>query len=152
MRRSVSAIAASAALLIGIAVHEGYREEAYIPVPGDVPTIGFGQTQDVQLGDRIDPVRALIRLGEHVDAQQREMRACLGEVALYQHEWDAYVSLAYNIGTGAWCGSTLVRRLKAGDYEGACAEILRWDYFKGERLPGLTQRRQDEHRMCIGAE
>ena len=150
LRRTVSGIAASAALLIGIAVHEGYRGEAYVPVPGDRPTIGFGDAHGVQLGDRTDPVRALIRLGEHVDAQQREMRACLGDVALYQHEWDAYVSLAYNIGTGAFCGSTLVRKLKAGDYEGACAEIKRWVYFQGRVLPGLVNRREAEYRMCMG--
>lgn len=150
LRRTVSGIAASAALLIGIAVHEGYRGEAYIPAPGDVPTIGFGDTHGVQLGDTTDPVRALIRLGEHVDRAQRDMRACIGDVALYQHEWDAYVSLAYNIGTGAFCGSTLVRKLKSGDYAGACAEIKRWVYFQGRVLPGLVNRREAEYRMCMG--
>lgn len=149
-RRAVSGIAASAALLIGIAVHEGYRGEAYVPVPGDRPTIGFGDTHGVQLGDTTDPVRALIRLGEHVDRAQRDMRACIGDVALYQHEWDAYVSLAYNIGTGAFCGSTLVRKLKSGDYAGACAEIKRWVYFQGRVLPGLVNRREAEYRMCMG--
>lgn len=150
LRRTVSGIAASAALLIGIAVHEGYRGEAYVPVPGDRPTIGFGDTHGVQLGDTTDPVRALIRLGEHVDRAQRDMRACIGDVALYQHEWDAYVSLAYNIGTGAFCGSTLVRKLKSGDYAGACAEIKRWVYFQGRVLPGLVNRREAEYRMCMG--
>lgn len=151
-RRAVSGIAASAALLIGIAVHEGYRGEAYVPVPGDVPTIGFGDTHGVSLGDTTDPVRALIRLGEHVDRIQREMRACLGDVPLHQHEWDAYVSLAYNIGTGAWCGSTLVKKLKQDppDYDGACAEIRRWVYAHGRVLPGLVQRREVEYRMCMG--
>lgn len=150
LRRSVAAIVASATVLVGIAVHEGYREIAYIPVPGDVPTIGFGDTHGVQMGDATDPVRALIRLGEHVDNVQHKMRTCMDAVPLYQYEWDAYVSLAYNIGSGAFCGSTLVKRLQVGDYDGACAEIRRWVYHKGRVLPGLVSRREAEYRMCMG--
>jgi len=149
-RLIIAALSLSASGLVGLASYEGYRGEAYVPVPGDVPTIGFGTTQDVQPGETTDPVRALIRLDEHVDRAQRDMRACIGDVALYQHEWDAYVSLAYNIGTGAFCGSTLVRKLKSGDYAGACAEIKRWVYFQGRVLPGLVNRREAEYRMCMG--
>lgn len=151
-RMVVASLTLSASALIGIAVHEGYRDEAYTPVPGDVPTIGFGETHGVKPGDRITPVRALVQLGARVDGKQREMRACLGDVPLYQHEWDAYVSLAYNIGTSAWCSSTLIRKLRAEppDYEGACREILRWDRFKGKPLRGLTLRRQAEYRQCMG--
>jgi lysozyme len=71
-------------------------------------------------------------------------------VPLHQHEYDAFLSLAYNIGAGAFCGSTLVRKLNTGDYTGACAEILRWDKFQGQPLRGLTLRRQAEHRQCLG--
>lgn len=154
-RTLATGLSLSAAALIGIAVHEGYRGDAYIPVPGDVPTIGFGSTTNadgsrVQPGQRTDPVRALIRLGQHVTEKERAFRACIGPVPLHQHEWDAYVSWAYNVGTGAACSSTLVRKLKQTppDYAGACAELLKWDKFKGSALPGLTARRQAEHRQC----
>lgn len=140
----------SASALIGIAVHEGYRESAYIPVKGDVPTIGFGDTHGVKPGDKTDPIRALIKLGQHTENFQRQLRACIGDVPMHQHEWDAIVSWAYNVGPQAACKSTLVRKLKAGDYAGACAELLRWDKFKGKPLPGLTKRRQDEHKQCMG--
>ena len=70
---------------------------------------------------------------------------------MYQHEFDAYVSLTYNIGASAFCSSTLTKQLNAGDYAGACREILRWDKFKGQPLPGLTKRRQSEYQQCIGA-
>jgi lysozyme len=60
------------------------------------------------------------------------------------------VSLSYNIGTGAFCNSTLVKKLRTYDYEGACKEILRWDKFKGEPLKGLTHRRQREYKLCMG--
>jgi len=149
-RTSIAALALSASTLVGLAVHEGYRDAAYIPVPGDRPTLGFGDAQGVKLGDRTDPVRALIRLNAQAEVFQREMRACIGDVPLHPHEWDSYVSLTFNIGSGAFCRSTLVQNLRAGDYRAACDQILRWDRFKGRPLAGLTKRRVAEHAQCIG--
>lgn len=148
-RTTVAALSLSAAALVGIAVHEGYRDTAYTPVPGDVPTIGFGTTQGVKLGDRTTPERALIHLLGDVDKFSAAVRGC-ANVPLHQYEFDAYVSLTYNIGPTAFCGSTLVKKLHAGDYEGACKEILRWDKFQGRPLPGLTKRRQAEYKTCTG--
>ena len=145
----IGALTLSASALVGIAVHEGYRGEAYTPVKGDVPTIGFGTTDGVKPGDRIEPVQALVRKLQDVQRFEGALRQCV-RVPLHQHEYDAFLSLAYNIGPGAFCGSTLVRRLNAGDYAGACAEILRWDRFRGEPLRGLTLRRQAENRQCLG--
>lgn len=150
-RVHTSILTLSALAFVGLAVHEGYRDTAYIPVKGDVPTIGFGDTHGVRPGDRTDPVRALIRLHQHAENFQRDLRRCIGDVPMHQHEWDAIVSWAYNVGTGAACRSTLVRKLKVYDYAGACAELLRWDKFKGKTLAGLTKRRQQEHAMCKGA-
>ena len=151
-RTAIAALSLSAATLVGLAVHEGYRDVAYIPVPGDRPTLGFGDAQGVKLGDRTDPVRALIRLNQQAEVFQREMRACMGDVPLHQHEWDAYVSLAFNIGSGAFCRSTLVRELRKTppNYAGACEQILRWDRFQGRPLAGLTKRRVAEYKQCIG--
>ena len=145
----IGALTLSASALVGIAVHEGYRGEAYIPVKGDVPTIGFGTTDGVKPGDRIEPVQALVRKLADVQRFEGALKQCV-RVPLHQYEYDAFLSLAYNIGPGAFCGSTLVRRLNAGDYAGACAEILRWDRFRGEPLRGLTLRRQAENRQCLG--
>ena len=145
----IGALTLSASALVGIAVHEGYRGEAYTPVKGDVPTIGFGTTAGVKPGDRIEPVQALVRKLADVQRFEGALKQCV-RVPLHQHEYDAFLSLAYNIGPGAFCGSTLVRRLNAGDYAGACAEILRWDRFRGEPLRGLTLRRQAENRQCLG--
>jgi lysozyme len=150
-RVRLAGLSLSAAALIGLAVHEGYRDTAYIPVPGDVPTIGFGDTHGVKIGDRTDPIRALVKLGQHAENFQRDLRQCIGDVPMHQHEWDSIVSWAYNVGTGAACKSTLVAKLKAGDYPGACRELLRWDKFKGQALPGLTKRRQGEFQQCMGA-
>ena len=166
-RIRVAGLSLSAAALIGLAVHEGYRDTAYIPVPGDVPTIDFGSTthadgRPVRLGDKSDPIRGLIRLGQHVDAKQRDLRECIGDVPMHQHEWDAMVSLAYNVGAGAVCRSSIPGKIRAEQYDAACKTILDFDGFCARRdpvtrkcverrvLPGLTKRRQDEYRLCMG--
>lgn len=148
-RTTVAALSLSAAALVGIALHEGYRGEAYIPVPGDVPTIGFGTTGGVQMGDRITPERALQRALTDIQRFEGALKECV-KVPLHQHEYDAYISFSYNVGSAAFCNSTLVRKLNAGDYSGACAELLRWTKAGGRELPGLVKRRQDEYRQCMG--
>lgn len=142
-------LALSASALVGIALHEGYRGEAYEPVKGDVPTIGFGTTEGVEMGDKITPERALVRLLQDANKFERAVKRC-APVPMYQHEFDAYVSLTYNIGEGAFCKSTLVKLLNQQKYDEACQQILRWDRFKGRPLPGLTKRRQEEYQKCLG--
>lgn len=148
-RRTVAAISLSAAALVSIAAFEGYRESAYIPLPGDVPTIGFGTTKGVKPGDVTNPTDALKRKLRDLTEFEGSISRCV-KVPLYQHEYDAYVSLAYNVGGAAFCRSTLVRKLNAGDYAGACSEILRWDKFKGRKIRGLTRRRKAEYEKCLG--
>jgi lysozyme len=149
-RTLVASLTLSASALVGLAVHEGYRDEAYIPVKGDRPTLGFGDAQGIKPGDKTDPVRALIRLNQQADVFQQQMRQCIGDVPLYQYEWDAIISWSFNIGSRAACGSTLVKKLQSFDYAGACQELLRWNRFNGAPLAGLTKRRQAEYQQCMG--
>lgn len=146
-RVKIAGLSLSAIALVGIALHEGYSDRAYTPVPGDVPTIGFGTTEGVKPGDTITPPKALQRALQDVQKYEGALKRCV-KVPLHQHEYDAYISLSYNIGPTAFCNSTLVRKLNAEDYAGACAEILRWDKFKGQPLRGLTIRRQQEYGLC----
>lgn len=158
IRTSIAVLVLSAGGLITIASHEGYRSEAYVPVVtaagSDVPTIGFGSTTNsdgsrVAPNQRTNPVAALKRLGEHVEVFEEAVKRC-APVPMHQYEFDAYVSLTYNIGSNAFCKSTLVKKLNSYDYDGACKEILKWDKFKGNSLPGLTKRRTEEYKICIG--
>ena len=149
-RKQLAVITLSATALVAMIVHEGYSDVAYIPVKGDVPTIGFGTTGGVKAGDRITPTVALNRAMTDVQAFEGTMKQCV-RVPLHQYEYDAYVSLAYNIGPTAFCNSTLVKKLNQLDYVGACTEILRWDKFKGKTLKGLTKRRIDEYNRCTNA-
>ena len=149
MNPRVVGLSLSAAALIGLAGWEGFRDKAYDDGVG-VQTIGFGSTAGVKRGDTITVERALIKLGADVAKHEQGLRACIGDVPLYQHEWDALASWTFNVGIGAACGSTLVRKLRAGDYAGACAELLRWDKAGGKVLRGLTLRRQAEYSTCMG--
>lgn len=149
-RIKIAGLVLSASALVSIAVHESFRGEAYIPVPGDVPTIGFGTTENVKLGDKISVERALVNLMADSSKFEKAVKEC-APVPMYQYEFDAYVSLTYNIGSSAFCKSTLAKYLNAGDYKKACEEILRWDKFKGKSLPGLTKRRKEEYAKCLGS-
>jgi lysozyme len=144
----IAALTLSASALVGIAAHEGYVGHAYRDIVG-IWTIGFGTTENVRPQDKIDPVTALKRKIDDVQKFEGALKQCV-KVELHQYEYDAYLSLAYNIGPTAFCRSTLVRKLNARDYEGACQEILRWNRAGGRVVQGLVNRRQDEYRQCMG--
>lgn len=148
-RIQVAALSLSATALVGIAAHEGYVERAYQDIVG-IWTVGFGTTENVRPGQTTDPVKALQRALTDVQKFEGALKECV-HVPLHQHEYDAYLSLAYNIGSGAFCRSTLVRKLNAGDYEGACKEILRWNRAGGQVVRGLVNRRQQEYELCVGS-
>lgn len=158
-RAAIAGLALSAAALVGIVSQEDYTDRAVVPVKGDVWTIGFGTTGGVKMGDTITPPKALARALTDVQKFEGAIKACV-KVPLHQYEYDAYTSLTYNIGQTAFCKSTLVNKLNAGDYSGACNEIMRWTYYKGKNCAapenarlcgGLAKRREAEYRQCIGA-
>ena len=71
------------------------------------------------------------------------------KVSVTQNQYDALVSLAYNIGTSALSSSTLMKKLNAGDVKGAADEFLRWNKSGGKAMPGLTNRRKAERSIFI---
>lgn len=153
-RVAVGALVLAASTLVGLAMHEGYEPVARPPVAGDVDTGGFGSTRredgtPMRPGEKVSPTRALVLLLADAGKAEQAVKRC-APVPMHPYEFAAYVSLTYNIGNGAFCSSTLAKKLIALDYEGACKEILRWDRFKGKPLRGLTVRRQSEYRQCMG--
>jgi lysozyme len=138
----------SASALIGLALFEGFSGTAYDDGVG-VQTIGFGTTEGVKPGDRITVERALVRLGADVGKYAEAVKRC-APVPMHQYEFDAAVQLSYNIGVGAFCGSTVAKRFNAGDYSGACDAFLMWNKAGGKVLRGLVKRREAERRLCLG--
>lgn len=148
----------TAAILSAIATYESFVPQAMLPLKEDRPTVGYGSTYyedgtPVKLGDTITKERAQILLKNVADQTAQQMLKCLGDVPLYEYEWNAYVSFTYNVGTKAFCSSTLLKKLKQHppDYAGACKELLRWTKQNGKVVRGLVNRRQQEYKMCMGA-
>jgi lysozyme len=152
-KKKIVAFLISAGLITGVVKHEGFRDKAYIPVPGDVPTVGVGFTKredgtPVRMGDTITREQADARLKKELWSYRTGIGNCI-MVPVTENQADAFTSLSFNIGVSAFCKSTLTRKLNQYDYEGACAEILKWDKFQGKPLKGLTNRRQDEYKKCM---
>jgi lysozyme len=153
LRKPLLALTVTAAATAGISKHEGFREAAYTPVVGDVATIGGGTTvypdgSRVKIGDKITRKQAEEYLMHDLGKFSTAIKSCV-KVPLSQNEFDAYLSLTYNIGSNAFCKSTLVKKLNTFDYEGACKQILIWDKFNGKALRGLSERRKQEYDLCI---
>lgn len=122
---------------------EGLKLTAY-RCPAGVLTIGYGSTgPHVTEGLSITEEFAEDLLVDDLARFERGVSE-LVKVPLDQDEFDALVSIAFNIGLGAFRGSTLLRKLNAKDYAGAAQEFRRWDKAKGKALPGLTKRRHAE--------
>lgn len=143
-----SAIAALAVALIG--GFEGLRTSAYIPIPGDVPTICFGETRGVKIGDKKTVAECKAMLANRLAEFETGMRRCIKNPdAIPDKPYVVFLSLSYNVGTGAFCNSTLVRKLNAGDIRGACNELPKWNRAGGIVWKGLVNRRASERKMCL---
>lgn len=158
-RVAIASLALSAAAFVGILTREGYTDDAIIPTVGDVPTLGFGTTGGVKLGDRTNPVNAVQRALADSAKFEGAIKSCV-TAPLSQAEYDLYTNLSYNIGSSAFCSSTIVKRLNAQDYAGACESILAWRYAAGfdcsmpgnRRCAGLWTDRLKTHAQCVAAQ
>ena len=148
---------------------EGTQTTAYEDMAG-IATIGVGSTYypagtkyirngiehiatsktKVLMGDKITTVEAHRMARDEAQATFGKGIAKCITAPISQNEFDAYTSMSYNIGTNAFCGSTLVRLLNAYNYGEACKQILRWVYVGSKRVQGLVNRRNEEFKMCIG--
>ncbi|MBQ2372948.1 MAG: lysozyme [Bacteroidales bacterium] len=124
---------------------EGLRLKAY-QCPGGVWTIGYGHTAGVKPGMLISKAQAEEYLKADLIAFERYLNG-LG-LALNQNQFDALVSFIYNVGTGNFSNSTLLRKVRANPQENSIMdEFLRWVYSKGRVLPGLQRRRLAEMKL-----
>jgi lysozyme len=128
---------------------EGVRFEAYDDGIG-IATIGVGHTNGVQFGDRATTEEVDQWLREDLEDAENAVNLSLVGTDLTQNQFDALVSLAFNIGGGAFNKSTLVRKLKAGLMEDAADQFLVWNKAGGHVMKGLQNRRIAEREMFLG--
>ena len=130
-----------------VGAYEGYSGTAYLDVV-DVPTICYGETRDVHLGQQKSRSECDELFSKRLVEFNDGVNSCV-KVPLPDKRRVAMVSLAYNIGVHAFCGSTVVRRINAGDVVGACDAMRRWNQAGGKVVPGLTKRRAKERDLCL---
>ncbi len=145
-------LAAGAAGALGIATvvvgyFEGRSLVAYFD-PVGIITLCEGYTHGVQLGD--------VATDEECDELTRKevvkaLAVVDGSVSyrLPEPTRAALASFVYNVGSGHYRGSTLLRKLRLGDIAGACRELPRWVYAGGKQLRGLVRRRAAEMELCL---
>jgi len=131
---------------------EGCDLTAYQDSVG-VWTIGFGWTHPVdgkpiKRGMKIDQPTADRLLKTGLVQFENDILKIV-KVKLNQNQFDALVSLSYNIGARALSTSTLLRKLNSGDYRGAGDEFPRWDKAGGKSLAGLARRRGAEKQLFL---
>lgn len=140
------AVALSIALSL-VAGAEGLRQVAYLD-PVGIPTACFGETKNVRMGQTFTLEECKAMLAASLLEADQAIERCV-KVPLPPAREAALISFTYNVGGGAFCSSTLVRKLNAGDTPGACDELLRWTKARGVELPGLKRRRAEERQLCM---
>jgi lysozyme len=121
---------------------EGCKLAAYLDQRG-IPTIGYGHTQGVSLGMTCTQDQADAWLQTDMQTAVNAVNR-LVTVTLSQAEFDALVDFVFNAGQGNFAGSTLLRLLNSGDYDGAANEFDKWDHCGAEICAGLLRRRKAE--------
>ncbi|MBX6965984.1 lysozyme [Alcaligenes faecalis] len=144
----IAAGVVSAAIAL-VAAWEGRSLVAYVD-PVGIPTICEGYTHGVKLGDVATPAQC-----DALTKQEVVKALTVVDRSVPQTLPDgirvALASFVYNVGPGAYGGSTLLRRLRTGDLKAACNELPRWVYAGGKKLRGLERRREAERQICLSS-
>ena len=129
---------------------EGFRGTAYLD-PVGIPTIGYGFTKGVTLGDTITREAADKRLAHELASYERGVdEATKGKAT--QAQFDALVSFAYNVGVAGMKRSSVIKAHNRGDYQAAARAFALWNKAGGRVLPGLTRRRAAEAALYLRAD
>lgn len=148
--RLVALIGAAAAMIVTpfVMSKEGTVYRGYRDIVG-VATKCSGDTHDVVVGRVYTEAECARSTERQLVAHAEPVLDCTPGLAGHPHQLSAAISLAYNIGSTAYCRSTVARRFNAGDWRGACDAILMWNKAGGRVIQGLVNRRRDERALCL---
>lgn len=124
---------------------EGFRSKAY-RCPAGVWTIGYGTTSGVSKGQQVTQGEAELMLSTDLAVAINAVRNAV-KVKLNDNQLSALASFVYNVGEGAFKGSTLLKKLNAGDYGAVPSELRKWTHAGGRMLVGLAVRRDAEAKL-----
>ena len=147
LKRSVAAATLCTGLVGGF---EGIRTTAYPdPATGREPwTVCFGETAGVKRGDTYTLAQCKVMLANSLEGYALKLEACVTR-PMADETYAAFLSLSYNIGSGGFCKSSVVRLYNAGDRRAACHAILAFDRAGGRVNAGLVRRRKAEEALCL---
>lgn len=152
LTKRLLALGASAVVAVSggylVSPWEGKENRAYRDLVG-VVTICYGQTKDVKMGDYKTDEECERDLAKSLEVYHKDMMKHV-KVDLTEYEQVAYTSFVWNLGETNWKSSTILKKLNAGDHKGACEQLLRWNKAGGKVVKGLTNRRTDEYKTCMG--
>lgn len=137
--------AIAAALMGALTTLEGNKNVGYRDIVG-IPTNCMGNTRNVVVGKYYPPAECDRINEEQAIAHAEVVRSCTPR--LTGNQLQAAVLLAYNIGGGSYCKSTVARRFNAGDLRGGCDGFLAWNRAGGRVIQGLANRRAFERSIC----
>jgi len=126
---------------------EGLRLSAYL-CPAGIPTIGYGHTKGVKLGDTCTAQQAEEWLENDFFMAKTDVAAVV-RVPIGANQLDALASFVFNLGVRKLIQSTLLKKLNAGDYTGAANEFDKWVYAGSIKLNGLIKRRAKEKELFL---
>lgn len=131
---------------------EGLRLKAYKDT-GGVWTIGYGHTTaaglpEVKEGMEITKEEAQTIFARDLVKYEKFVKDFV-TVPVNQNQYGALVSFCYNLGPDRLRKSTLLKKLNAGDYDGASKEFGRWIFDNGVKLKGLERRRAAEKELFL---
>ena len=133
-----------------ICASEGFSAQEYLCEAG-ARTIGFGHliraNEDFSAGISREAAKKLLLTD--LETYEACVNNLLDGIALSQPQYNALVSLCYNIGSSAFGASTLVKKLREGNFAEAADEFLRWKFIKGKISKGLYNRRFKEREMFL---
>lgn len=131
--------------------YEGCKLKAY-KCPAGIWTIGYGHTGTVN-GKSITANMKITELMAEtllvIDLQKFEYYINSLKLELNQNQFDAILSFVFNIGTGKFSKSTMLKFLKQKHYSLAAGQFDRWIYGGGKKLAGLIKRRADEKKLFL---
>ena len=150
MRKQVATWAVICATFV--AGFEGLRTSTYFDV-GGIPTVCFGETQGIRVGDTFTPEQCRDMLADRIVRDFGPgVDRCVNH-PLPPARKASYTSFAYNVGIAAFCRSSVARKENAGDVAGACDALLLYNKITvaGVKVysPGLNNRRVQERELCL---
>jgi lysozyme len=132
-----------------IAKWEGLETTAYRDIVG-VPTVCYGETRGVKMGDTYTKDQCMDMLKVAVGEYYTKIAPCMTNKDIPVGVQASLLELAYNVGTGAACKSTMMKLANQGKYKEACRELDKWIRAGGQPIKGLQNRRADSKiNLCL---